>query len=110
MPRILLPFLAALVACTDVPTTSELPFVEGTITLRTRAGFVVDGGGDCTTKASLWIDSHTRVLRRAGQYLVAADTGQLLPGRRVQVWIGGIVLESCPPQAGATRVVLQDGP
>ena len=110
MSRLLLLSLAGLLACSDVPTTSDLPFVQGTITHRRASGFFVDGGGDCTTKATLWIDSHTRVLRRAGQYIVPADTGDLVTGRRVAVWVDGVVLESCPPQAGASRVLLESDP
>lgn len=106
MPRVLLLSAAALVACSEVPTRSDTPFVEGTITQRTASRYFVDGGGDCSTKASLWIDGHTRVLRKSGHYLVPADTGQLLLGRRVAVWVDGVVLESCPLQAGASKVVL----
>jgi hypothetical protein len=110
MSRLSLLLLAAFAACSNIPTNPGGPFVRGMITFRTQSTMFVDGGGDCSTKASLWIDRHTVVFRPVGRYLVGADTGQLVIGRRVSAWISGVVLESCPPQAGATKVVLEDSP
>jgi hypothetical protein len=84
--------------------TDSVPamFVEGAGTWPRRDG--------CAAQAYLLIGGETEVFRRVGGELVRADTGQLVVGRRVTVWIdGGLVLSSCPPEAAAIRVLLEEG-
>ncbi len=117
---------ALAVACRSGISDPEPPFLSGRITSRapivygvqdgttTRLDSIpamfVDGVGiwpasePCAAQARLAIGGSTQVLRQG----VPVDTGQLVVGQRVTVWISGIVLESCPPQAGAVRVVLED--
>jgi hypothetical protein len=118
--------IAPVLACGSGISDSEPPFLRGRITSRapivygvqdatgTRLDSIpamfVDGVGiwpasePCAAQARLAIGGNTQVLRQG----VPVDTGQLAIGRRVAVWISGVVLESCPPQAGAVRVVLED--
>jgi len=120
--------IALVSACGSGISDSEPPFLRGLITSRapivhgvrdgtgTRLDSIpamfVDGVGiwpasePCAAQARLAIGSTIQVLRQG----VPVDTGQLSVGRRVIVWISGVVLESCPPQAGAVRVVLEDAP
>lgn len=65
------------------------------------------GREPCARKAFFGIGGTTRVEWRTG---APADTGALTVGRRVSVWISGWILQSCPPQAGATTVVIEDPP
>ena len=110
-------------ACSGDTTAPEDSFLRGVITSRAPqlygvqdgAGvridsvpaMFVDGGASCARQAHLSIGSETEVFREVAGELVPADTGQLVLGRRVTVWIDGVVLQSCPPQAGATRVLLE---
>ena len=119
---------AAFIAGCEGATPSEPPFLRGTITSRAAIRYgvqdaagatridsfpamFVDGVGiwparePCAAQARLGIGGRTEVLRDG----LPVDTGQLIVGRRVSVWITGVVLQSCPPQAGAARVVLHDG-
>jgi hypothetical protein len=127
MSRLLIGIVpAALVLACASPTDPDRPFLRGTITSRASQLFgvqdgtgvrldsipamFVDGVGiwparePCAAQARLVIDGGTRVFRGR----VRADTGQLTVGRRVTVWNTGIVLESCPPQAYAARVLIED--
>jgi uncharacterized Zn-binding protein involved in type VI secretion len=128
MPRRHAPLIAAIlvVSCRSDITPSEPPFLRGIITSRaaflygvqdgtgTRIDSVpamfVDGVGiwpasePCAAQAKLAISGQTEVLRNG----FPADTGQLTIGQKVSVWITAIVLRSCPPQASAARVVLED--
>jgi hypothetical protein len=117
---------ALVLACAKSPTGPDRPFLRGTITSRASILFgvqdgtgvrldsipamFVDGVGiwpasePCAAQARFSINGGTQVLRGR----VRADTGQLRVGRRVTVWSTGVVLESCPPQAYAARVLLED--
>ena len=57
----------------------------------------------CMSRAQFWFSGDTRVLRNGA----LADTSELRVGRRVAVWSQGIVLESCPPQASAVVVMIE---
>jgi hypothetical protein len=110
-------------ACSGSTTAPEDSVLRGVITSRAsllygvqdEAGVRIDsvpamfvtGGGSCTEQAYLSIGSETEVFRRVGGELVRADTGQLVLGRRITVWIDGLVFSSCPPQAGAKLVLLE---
>lgn len=111
-------------ACASSVAHSEAPFLRGIITSRapilmgvgggidTLPAMFVDGVGiwpavePCAAQARLAIGGRTLVLRHG----MPVDTAQLVVGQRVAVWIGNAVLESCPPQASAIRVVLEDAP
>ncbi|MEO6197757.1 MAG: hypothetical protein ABIP58_06570 [Dehalococcoidia bacterium] len=125
-----LPILVGLiiltVACTSTVTEPGDPFLRGVITSRASSlhgvqdgtgvridsvpAMFVDGVGiwpaaePCAAQARFFIGGDTEVY--SGN--VRADTGQLRIGRRVTVWATGVVLQSCPPQTGATRVLLED--
>ena len=123
MRRILVCSISAALAlaCRSDLADSEAPFLRGTITSRAPIVYggqygldsipamFVDGVGiwpaaePCAAQARLSIGRNTQVSRRG----VPVDTGQLAIGQRVTVWISGVVLESCPPQASAVRVVLE---
>jgi hypothetical protein len=111
---------AALLAGCGSPTSeTAAPFLRGVITSRAPVridslhsfpSMFVDGWGmwpaseRCAAQAHFGIGSSTKVFRH-GQ---PVDTGQLVVGQQVAVWTTGIVLESCPPQTGAAKVVLED--
>ena len=117
---------ALALGCGSGISDSEPPFIRGIITSRapivygvqdgpaTRLDSIpamfVDGVGiwpapePCAAQARLAIGGKPQVSRHG----VPADTGQLAIGQRVTVWISGVLLESCPPQADAVRVVLED--
>lgn len=102
-------------------SSADAPFLRGIITSREpiRVGgqsglnaipaMFVDGRGiwpasePCAAQARFSI-SGAEVVRNG----IAVDTAQLAVGQIVSVWVHGVVLESCPPQAGASRVVLED--
>jgi hypothetical protein len=118
-------------ACSGDTTAPESPFLRGVITSRASQlygvqhetgvridsvpAMFVDGVGtwpareSCAGQAHLSIGSQTEVFRRVAGELVRADTGQLVLGRRITVWIDGVVFQSCPPQASASRVLLEEG-
>jgi hypothetical protein len=118
--------IALTLACGSTPLGPEQPFLRGVITSRAPilvgvqvAGatkldsipaMFVDGVGiwpapePCAARARFTIGTQTRVFRHD----VGVDTAQLVVGQRVAVWITGVVLESCPPQASASRVVLDE--
>jgi hypothetical protein len=117
--------IALTVACGSSTTEPDADFLRGVITSRASTLYgvqdesgvridstptmLVDGGEPCGAKARFSIGGETQVFRRVAGALVRADTGQLVIGRRVTVWIEGLVLMSCPIQAGASRVLLEDG-
>jgi hypothetical protein len=113
-------------ACSGDTTAPDSSFLRGVITSRApqlygvqdESGGVridsvpamfVKGGGSCDRQAFLSIGSQTEVFRQVEGELVRADTGQLVLGRRITVWIDGVVQASCPPQASAGRVLLEVG-
>jgi len=117
---------ALVLGCSSGIAEPATPFLRGVITSRapiligvqdgaaTRVDSIpamfVDGRGiwpapePCAAQALFAIGSGTQVIHQG----VPTDTAQLVVGQRVAVWITGVVLESCPPQAGATRVVLEE--
>jgi hypothetical protein len=115
--------VALALACSGDTTAPEDSFLRGVITSRAsqlygvqdEAGVRIDsvpamfvkGGGSCAEQAYLSIGGQTEVFRQVEGELVRADTGQLVLGRRITVWIDGVVLQSCPPQASASRVLLE---
>jgi hypothetical protein len=117
---------ALVLGCNSGISEPAAPFLRGVITSRapiligvqdgagTRVDSIpamfVDGRGiwpapePCAAQARFAIGSGTQVIHQG----VPTDTAQLVVGQRVVVWVNGVVLESCPPQAGATRVVLEE--
>lgn len=114
--------VALVLGCASATSEANPPFLRGVITSRAPKligvqngvdsipAMFVDGRGiwpasePCAAQAQLTIASGTQVLRNGER----ADTAQLVVGQRVTVWVDGVVLESCPPQAGASKVVLED--
>jgi hypothetical protein len=117
--------VALALGCSGDITAPEGSFVRGVITSRApqlygvqdEAGVRIDsvpamfvkGGGSCAHQAYLSIGSQTEVFRQVEGELVRADTGQLVVGRLITVWVDGVVFASCPPQASASRVLLEEG-
>jgi len=116
-------FVALSLACSGGTTAPDGSFLQGVITSRepllfgvadergprtdsVPAMFVV-GGGSCDRKAHVSIGGQTEVFRRVDGKFVRADTGQLVLWRRITVWFDGPVLASCPPIAGAGRVLIE---
>jgi hypothetical protein len=62
---------------------------------------LVIGGPSCDSQAYFSLGSVRRLWYADGR---AADTAALTVGAQVTVWATGVVLESCPPQAGADEV------
>ena len=96
-------------ACHSSPTAPP-PFVVGTITSRAARLigrdsvpqiFVQGNPPTCDSSAYVALSGVRRVWYANGS---AADTSALVVGAQVRVWITGIVLESCPPQAGADEI------
>ena len=124
MTRLIYSIPVALVfACSGDTTAPDSSSLRGVITSRApqlygvqdEAGVRIDsvpamfvkGGGSCARQASLSIGSQTEVFRQVEGELVRSDTGQLVVGRHITVWIDGVVMASCPPQAAAGRIVLE---
>jgi hypothetical protein len=106
-------FLALLAAagCHDytpsAPATTGAPYIRGRITQVGHAwGLLVEGTpgpGQREDKAYVSVGG-AAILRRDG---TPVDASALVVGRRVSVWITGIVRESYPVQVDATVVVLE---
>src|SRR3954451_14261284 len=117
--------VALVVACSGDTTAPDSSFLRGVITSRAPQlygvqdesgvridsvpAMFVDGGGSCDRQAVLSIGSQTEVFHQVQGELVRSDTAQLVIGRRITVWIDGVVQASCPPQASAGRVLLEVG-
>ena len=116
----------ALVGCSNV-TSSDPPYIRGTITLRDLGGVGVrnaDGTTQLATyprirvekepdktlsqtyspKSLVSWDTSTEIKSASGAPLTGDD---LKVGQIVSVWITGIVLDSYPDQVGATRIVIE---
>ena len=113
---------ALALGCGSATSAIDPPFLRGIITSRAPTVIGVQSGADsiatmfvdgrgiwrasepCAAQGWFFIGSNTQAFRNG----VPVDTSQLVVGQRVTVWVKGIVLESCPPQAGASKVVLED--
>lgn len=96
---------------------SRAPDVSGAIASAEPIGGTAGGGGiallvkgseRCIDQASVRATDVTRVYDEAGEDLGPEGFEALRPGRRVRVWFTGPVAESCPPQAEAGAIVLDD--
>ena len=115
--------ISLLAACASGPSgpTVDQPFY-GTITSRAARHFTTTAGSDSAPQMlvenppGVWSISH-QDCDRAAWFTISgvtkvtydgqsADTSWLTVGRRVAVRSDGNVLESCPPQTGATEVML----
>lgn len=105
---------------TGAPIDGEVPWISGVIASRRPAGsdgspaarLLVAGPPRaslpaCAASAYINYDQATTVMHRSGE---PADAAALIAGRSVSVWITGIILDSCPSQAAATRIVIEDTP
>lgn len=77
-------------------------------TTRSSGGRTSHGGtGHASNRWLKWILVEiVQTLQRGG---AAADTGALRVEQRVTVWSDDIVLDSCPVQTAARRIILEDG-
>jgi hypothetical protein len=106
--------LLATAGCHDyAPTTpapTAAPYIQGRITQVGHAwGVLVEGTpGPGHQEDKAYVDVRgASILRRDG---APVDASALVVGRRVSVWITGIVRESYPVQVDATVVVLEPEP
>jgi hypothetical protein len=115
----------AIAACTRSPHGPiDPPYITGVVTARLAT---VLGGqtGDSSRQAfpRARITDSTRSAERCEPSLVVTysvqtplsrrsgapvDTGALQVGQRVSVWTEDLFLDSCPPQTGAVRLVVED--
>ena len=119
-------FLCAIAACSRHPNDpGDRPYLTGVIT--SRAPLVVgvrDGDStrlmtyprarvtdstksaeECAQSIIVTFSVLTPLTRRSG---APADTGALQLGQRVSVWTDDLLLDSCPPQTGALRFLIED--
>jgi hypothetical protein len=117
--------LFAIAACTRSPNGPiDPPYITGVVTARLATvlgGQARDSSRPAFPRAR--ITDSTRSAERCAQSLVVTysvetplsrrsgapvDTGALQVGQRVSVWTEGLFLDSCPPQTGAVRLVVED--
>ena len=97
---------ACLLACHG-STTPPGPYVTGTITSRAPwggPGMLVDGGTGCGGPFVILVGPPP-VYDSIG---TALDTAALIVGRRVAVWVKGVIEESCPERMGAEKIVVRN--
>jgi hypothetical protein len=117
--------LLAIAACTRGPNGPiDPPYINGVVTAR-LAPVLGGQAGDSPRQAfpRARITDSTRSAERCEQSLVVTysvqtplsrrsgapvDTGALQVGQRVSVWTEDLFLDSCPPQTGAVRLVVED--
>ncbi len=96
---------------------SREPDVTGAVASAESIGGAAGGGGiallvkaseRCIDQASVRATDVTHVYDANGEDLGPEGFEALQPGRRVRVWFTGPVAESCPPQAEAGAIVLDD--